>query len=464
MGKIKARECQNVEYKRSWQDKYLEWICGFANAQGAVMYFGVDDDHEVVGLEHVDKLMEDIPNKIVTTMGIVVDVNLHESDGLEYIEVVIEPSNIPINYKGKYYYRSGSTMQELRGPALQQFVLKKMGRSWDDVTNDRATLDDIDRNAIDYFLRKGINAQRIPEDQREASTQDVLTNLHLIDENGHLKNAALLLFGKDPLKFFTNVRFKIGRFGVDEADLLIQDVVEGNIIQMADRVVDLLKARYLVSPISFVGMNRVETLEIPIEALREILYNAITHKDYTGADIQMHVYNDHVEIWNQGDLPEGYDEKVLYGKHSSMPRNSNIADTMFKAGFIDTWGRGYKKIREGFTKAGLAIPTVTSHCGGTLVSFQRGFDVVTGKKITSSNVISDVSSSVGSLSVVQLSDRQKKICELILKDSFISAQQMSVVLSVVKRTIERDLADLQKKGILIREGNTSAGHWEIIEK
>lgn len=462
MGKIKARESQNVEYKRCWQDKYLEWICGFANAQGAVMYFGVDDDHKVVGLEHVDKLMEDIPNKIVTTMGIVVDVNLHESDGLEYIEVVIEPSNIPINYRGKYYYRSGSTMQELRGPALQQFVLKKMGRSWDDVTNDRATLDDIDRNAIDYFLRKGINAQRIPEDQREASTQDVLTNLHLIDENGHLKNAALLLFGKDPLKFFTNVRFKIGRFGVDEADLLIQDVVEGNIIQMADRVVDLLKARYLVSPISFVGMNRVETLEIPIEALREILYNAITHKDYTGADIQMHVYNDHVEIWNQGDLPEGYDEKVLYGKHSSMPRNSNIADTMFKAGFIDTWGRGYKKIREGFTKAGLAIPTVTSHCGGTLVSFQRGFDVVTGKKITSSNVISDVSSSVGSLSVLQLSDRQKKICELILKDSFISAQQMSVVLSVVKRTVERDLAYMQKKGVLVREGNTSAGRWIIL--
>ena len=462
MGKIKARESQNVEYKRCWQDKYLEWICGFANAQGAVMYFGVDDDHEVVGLEHVDKLMEDIPNKIVTTMGIVVDVNLHESDGLEYIEVVIEPSNIPINYRGKYYYRSGSTMQELRGPALQQFVLKKMGRSWDDVTNDRATLDDIDRNAIDYFLRKGIKAQRIPEDQREASTRDVLTNLHLIDENGHLKNAALLLFGKDPLKFFTNVRFKIGRFGVDEADLLIQDVVEGNIIQMADRVVDLLKARYLVSPISFVGMNRIETLEVPLEALREILYNAITHKDYTGADIQMHVYNDHVEIWNQGDLPEGYDEKVLYGKHSSMPRNSNIADTMFKAGFIDTWGRGYKKIREGFVKAGLAVPTVTSHCGGTLVAFQRGFDVVTGKKIASSNAISDVSSSVGSLSVVQLSDRQKKIYELIRKDSFISTQQMSVVVSVVKRTVERDLADMQKKGVLVREGNTSAGRWIIL--
>lgn len=155
MAKMRPKECQNVEYKQSWHDKYLEWICGFANAQGAVMYFGVNDDREVVGLKDVDRLLEDIPNKIVTTMGIVVDVNLHETKGLGYIEVIIEPSNIPINYRGKYYYRSGSTMQELHGPALQQFILKKMGRSWDDIPNDSATIDDLDQTAIAYFMRKG---------------------------------------------------------------------------------------------------------------------------------------------------------------------------------------------------------------------------------------------------------------------------------------------------------------------
>ena len=68
-------------------------------------------------------------------------------------------------------------------------------------------------------------------------------------------------------------------------------------------------------------------------------------------------------------------------------------------------------------------------------------------------VTSDVSSNVGSSSVVQLTERQKKIREIILKDSYISTQQMSVVLSVVKRTVKRDLADLQKKGVLIREGD-----------
>ena len=457
MSKIRPRESQNVEYKRSWQDEYLKWICGFANAQGAVMYFGVDDDHEVVGLKNVDKLMEDIPNKIVNAMGIVVDVNLCEQDGQEYIEMVIESTNVPISYKGKYYYRTGSTMQELNGASLQLFVMKKMGRQWDDIPNDRATLDDIDRQAIEYFLRKGIEADRIPEDQRNAPTKDVLTNLHLMDENGHLKNAALLLFGKDPLKFFTSVRFKIGRFGVDEADLIIQDVIEGNIIQMADRVVDVLKAKYLASLVRFEGMQRKEQLEVPIEALREILYNSITHKSYTGPDIQMHVYNDHVEIWNDGELPEGYDEAVLYGKHSSWPRNRNIADTMFKAGFIDTWGRGYKKIRDGFMKAGLPIPTVTSHCGGTLVSFKRGYDVVSG-----GNNVDIGGSSGGSLAVVQLSDKQKEICKTLRANPKMTVGQLAEVLAVAKRTLERELANLQKMGVLVREGNTSAGHWVLL--
>jgi ATP-dependent DNA helicase RecG len=88
------------------------------------------------------------------------------------------------------------------------------------------------------------------------------------------------------------------------------------------------------------------------------------------------------------------------------------------------------------------------------VAFQRGYDVTSGRK----NVVSDVVS----LSVVQLTDRQKKICELIKENPFISSKQMSVVLSVDSRTVQRDLSALQKKGILIREGNTSAGHWVVM--
>ena len=463
--KIDAGESQNIEYKESWRDEYLKWVCGFANAKGGKIYIGVNDDREVVGVNGSKQLMEDIPNKIATLLGMVCDVNLLQADGLEYIEIVVEPSNIPIAYKGTYHYRSGSTKQELRGTALQQFILKKMGRSWDDIPNDRAKLDDIDRTAIEYFLKKGIEAQRIPEGDRNAATEDVLTSLGLIDDDGVLKNAAILLFGKKPMKFFPSVSFNIGRFGKDEADLMFQDVIEGNIIQMVDRVMEVLQAKYLVSPVRFEGMQRYETLEMPKEALREILYNAVIHKDYTGPHIQMHVYADHLEVWNEGELPAGYTEETLMGNHSSKPRNRNIANAMFMAGFIDKWGRGYKKIRDGFTAAGMPMPKVENFCGGVRVSVERTkfLEMTKVGSNDTDNVGSNVGSNVVSVSQVQLTERQKKICKLIENDAFISTSEMSVVLSVSLSTIKRELSFMQNQRVLIREGNTSAGHWVLLK-
>ena len=122
-------ENQNIEYKESWRDEYLKWICGFANAQGGKIYIGVDDDRNVVGVADAHRLMEDIPNKIVNNLGIVSDVNLLNDKDTEYIEIVVAPSNMPIAYKGTYHYRSGATKQELKGVALQQFIMQKMGRS-----------------------------------------------------------------------------------------------------------------------------------------------------------------------------------------------------------------------------------------------------------------------------------------------------------------------------------------------
>ena len=223
-----------------------------------------------------------------------------------------------------------------------------------------------------------------------------------------------------------------------------------------DWTYDTLQAKYLVSPVRFEGLQRYETLEIPKEALREILYNAVTHKDYTGAHIQMHVYANHLEVWNEGELPIGYTEETLMGNHSSKPRNRNIANAMFMAGFIDKWGRGYKKIRDGFTAAGMPMPKVENFCGGVRVTVERT------KFMEMTNVTDNVPSDVPSLSPVQLTDRQRKICELIRNNPRISAAEMSPVLSVAVKTVKRDLVAMQKVGVIIREGNTSAGHWVLL--
>ena len=92
-------EDQIIEFKESWRDEYLKWICGFANAQGGKIFIGKDDEGKVIGLKDGKKLMEDIPNKVKDILGILVDVDLHKSTKGEFIEITIEAYPYPVNYK-----------------------------------------------------------------------------------------------------------------------------------------------------------------------------------------------------------------------------------------------------------------------------------------------------------------------------------------------------------------------------
>lgn len=365
-------ENQNIEYKRIWQDDNLKSVCAFANSQGGVMYIGIDDDGQVLGLDNVHKWQEDIPNKIVQNLGIVCEINTQEEFGKTYLEISVLPSNVPISYKGIYYVRSGATKQELKGTALQQFLLVKMGKSWDDIVCEGATMEDIDRHAIDYFLRKSADYGRMPGLSPSDSTEIVLDNLDLLTSTGELKNAAVLLFGKRPSRFFSGIDFRICRLGNSESDIIVQDMVSGNLIEMADKVMDILKAKYLYSPIHYQGLQRIEPLEIPEDSLREAIFNAIIHKDYMrGVDIQMKVYADSLWLWNNGNLPESYTVETLLIPHSSRPRNPKIANAFFRAGFIESWGRGIEKIRNAGNTKGMSAPVIQTEMGGLSVRFFR---------------------------------------------------------------------------------------------
>ena len=456
-------ESQNIEYKESWRDEYLKWICGFANAHGGSIYIGVNDSGEAVGLANAKKLMEDIPNKIVNYLGIVEDVNLHSESGKEYVEIKVAPSNIPIAYKGTYHYRSGSTKQELKGQALQQFIMKKMGQSWDDIPVYGANVDDIDRRAIDYFLQCSIRAGRMDEEEANATTEDVLRNLGLYTIDGELKNAAILLFGKHVGQFFPSATFKIGRFHTDESDLIMQDVIEGNIIQMASRVMKVLRTKYLISPIRYEGLQRVEQLEIPENALRELIYNAIAHKNYSGPAIQMRVYDRSIELWNYGLLPEELTPADLLKQHSSFPRNHNIANVFYKAGFVETWGRGYKKIADGFNQARMKMPTIEERQGGVAVTiYRKTVDDIIAERGGDGGASGGKDG--GDVAVMELSNRQRLILSYIVKQPNITAKQMAVMTDIPQRTIERELAMLQKRKLLRREGSPRTGRWVIVRK
>ena len=333
-------EQQNIEYKQSWHDDYLKWVCGFANAQGGVIFIGKDDNGKIVGISDYKKLMDEIPNKVKDLMGIFVDVNLHEETGLYYLEIITQPYAVPISLRGRYYYRSGSTKQELIGAALTDYLLRKSGKTWDEVTETTASLDDIDDASLKSYIAASLYAGRIA-DVEGLSKADLIAKLRLTDDNGNIKRAAIVLFGKNPAKFFNNCVVKIGRFGKDSSDLRFQEITEGNIVYLLKEVLEQLNRKFFTRAISFEGMQRIEKGEYPIAALREMLLNALVHRNYLGSSVvQMRIFNNHFNIWNEGELPAGISLDSLKRQHPSRPRNLLIADVCFKAGYIDAWGSG----------------------------------------------------------------------------------------------------------------------------
>jgi ATP-dependent DNA helicase RecG len=448
-------ESQNIEYKQSWHDEYLKWICGFANAVGGSIYIGKDDKGNVVALPDYEKLMEDIPNKIRNLMGIICDINLQEVAAKKFIEIKINPYSVPVSLRGRYYYRSGSTKMELTGVELNEFLLKKAGKTWDDVVEEGATMKDIDEASIAKFIEDSKEKARMPE-TRGLSAFQILEKLQLT-EGRKLKRAAIVLFSKNPNQFYPNVLVKIGRFGKDSTDLKFHEVVEGNLVQMLNEVQAQLNHKFLSRPVDFVGMQRIEKDEYPVAALREMLLNALVHRTYMGAHVQLRVYDDKLSIWNEGGLPFGLTLEELKGEHNSRPRNPKIAEACFKAGYIDTWGRGTLKIINACKEAGLTEPMLEETNGGIAITLFKKAD---GKN---SETIRKEFGNNSERIRKQFGKAIAHAFEVIAKHPDYSAEQIAAEISKTARTVEKYITKLKDAGILVRKGPKLGGYWEIIE-
>ena len=387
------KESQVVEYKRKWRDVARPILIRVPKPRFSSKYsddlalpitnsrrlglrwepFGNEDDGSIAKLDNVQVLMENLPNKIHSNLGFYAEVNSHTDDvtGWKFIAIVVEPQDEAISYEGKYYIRSGSTTQELRGHELLRFLKSRMDIRWEERPRPEANLDDIDDEAIKYFVDRGVKAENLDESVRDEDKETILRKLRLITRDGHLKNAALLLFGKDIQEWCQMAVFRIGRFGASQADLILHHDVACPLIMMPKQVMQVLRMHYLISTDQYKGLDRLGKLEIPEEGLREILCNAIMHKDYEGTFIQMRIWEKEIELWNPGRLPQDFTIDTLMQKHESLPRNPLIANAFFIAGFIESWGRGYEKIRTEFTKEKLQMPVFEEVRGGFMATIQR---------------------------------------------------------------------------------------------
>lgn len=446
-------ESQNIEYKESWRDEYLKWICGFANAQGGTIYVGINDAGKVVGVKNIKKLMEDIPNKIQSGLGIVADVNKHSKGGLDYIEIKVEPSSFPISYHGEFHYRSGATKQQLTGIALSQFIMRKTGLRWEDVTVDNISVDDLDDESFKIFRREALRRKRMTQEELNISNEELLNKLHLMTD-GKLKRSAVLLFYHDPSVVQNGSHVQVGKFG-EGADLQYQDVLEGSLITTADKVIDLIYFKYLKAKITYEHDRRMETYPFAREAVREAVYNAIIHNCYMfGAPIQIRIEDEAMIISNSCVLPDGWTTDTLMEPHDSRPYNPDMAGVFYRAGYIEHWGRGIQKICDACEELGADLPVFELRGNGLRVHF----------KALQSALIDQPKAPNrhgGGMNVgleVGLAD---KIMELIAAAPEMTMDVIAEKLNVTKRTVEREIKKLRESGRIKRVGGKRFGYWEI---
>ncbi len=445
------KEHQQEEWKASWHNEYLKWICGFANAQGGMLVIGKNDRGQVIGIPNAARLLEELPNKVRDLLGLMVEVNLHTEDSKDYLVIRVEPYPSPISYKGEYFFRSGSTNQMLKGAALDRFLLRKHGRTWDSVPHPGLRSDDLDSGTLGEFRRLALRSGRLTEAVLNETDPGLLEKLRLV-EGDYLTRAAALVFHPEPQRFFTGSSVKIGYFA-SNADLRYQDEIEGNLLSQVNQTIEVLKAKYLKAWITYEGIQRVETWPVPLPALREAVLNAVIHKEYaSGIPIQISVYDDKLMIWNPGVLPPDWDLEKLLGKHSSRPFNPDIAAVFFRAGMIEAWGRGIERIHEACREAGTPVPEIQLESTGlwTVFPFQPEHK-------------GELQGDTTQETREKTREKTREIILALIKENpTITTKVMAERIGITDKGIEWQLRKLKEENILKRVGPAKGGHWEII--
>jgi ATP-dependent DNA helicase RecG len=353
----------------------------------------------------------------------------------------------PISCNGKYYIRSGSTTQELSGASLDQFMLRKLGKTWDDVPVPYVKIEDFESDAFKIFRKKAIASGRMTTKDLEITDEMLLKNLRLTDGE-YMKRAALLMFHQDPGNWFLGAYVKIGFFE-NPADLLYQDEVHGPLISMADKVEELVYTKYFKGIISYQGMQRVETFPVPRLAFREAVLNAIIHADHsTGNPIHIHIYPNEVLIYNNGRLPETWTAESLFTRHTSLPYNPLLAYAFFRSGQIEAWGRGIEKMTSACRAWGKPEPFYRITSNEVMIGFNTDAGIV-------ENIAENIVVNHG------VSETQQTIIDLIRGNARISAKAIAGEIGISPRNVQAHLRSLKEAGYIERVGPATGGRWIV---
>ncbi|RLF70746.1 MAG: hypothetical protein DRN55_08215 [Thermoplasmata archaeon] len=454
-GVISGGESESLELKRSlseWRG-IIETVSAFSNTKGGIIVVGVDDNKNLVGVDIGKGTIEDITNKILnnTEPKIYPEIKIAEGDGKRLIIIKVEeyPFDVVLAF-GRPFKRVGRNTVRISKDEYKRRILEihKKEIYFDGQPLTEARINEIDEEKLREFVKKAREVRKLDVEEKE-SVRNILKKLKLLKGNA-LTNAAILLFGREPERIFNQIGIKCVRFkGMDVSNEMLDfKEIEGTLFTEVEEV-----EKFIFSNISLRAwiedgkIRREERWEYPPKAIREALVNAIVHRDYrTPSKVQIRIFDDRVEFWNPGRLPEGWTVETLKEEHTSEPFNPLVARMFFWIGYIEEIGTGTNKMIKWCKEWGLPEPDFQVRSGSIVITFRKS-------KLTDEY-----------LEKLGLNEHEKEIIQLIKEKKKITSYDVQRKYGVSRDTANRWLNRLIGLNLVERVGRGRTTYYILRER
>lgn len=457
-------ESDVLDLKREWSGKHsgLEDLAAFANTNGGSVIVGVEDNGKVIGFDSSDAELRTILGQIVDVLQLHPEVKrISTQSGLKVLELRVQRATALIACKGRYLVRVGTTNRDMSSEELARRSLELSGQSWDALPSGQSFMPneqqrDLNPEALRRFVR--LSNKRLPHASETDSARRILENLNLLRENRPTR-AALLCFGYRPQDVAVGALVRVARF--INGQIVDDKTMKGTLIdQLEATLIHLqthLTVRYEIADRASLDnkknlnllerVQRHETWEYPLEALREAVVNALIHRNYADpSDIQIRISDGQLSIWNPGDLdPDLSIEALRLENHASKRRNPGIAEVFHALDLVERWGTGTTRMVRECEANGLPAPEFSSTGGFSVVFYKSKFSQAVLQK-------------------QGLSQRKITILECLSRLKVASVADISQVLPTIStKTIQREMQELIVKGLVQAEG-TRKGRRYLLAK
>lgn len=456
-------ESPSLEFKTSTSqlNGACETICAFLNAKGGIVLVGVKNNGQLIGQHATDNTRQEIAREIKK-----IEPPVHEQVDIDYVPIgdgkyviainVAAGKHAPYTYDGRPYARLESSTSVMPQHLYEQLLVRRgqLNHAWDTQPAKGYTIDSLDHEDIRRTIKDGVDKHRIGVEVLNYDVDHILRSLELI-RNDELVNAAVVLYAKDVRPDYSQCMIRLARFrGTDKlGDYIDNQRVYGNAFRIISAALEFAMRHLPIASFFEPGkIQRIDQPAVPQLALREALVNSISHRDYTNqsATISMAIYDDKLELWNNGVLPPQLSFEALRKRHESYPRNKTIATIFYEQGWVEGWGTGTTRMIGYCQDNGTPEPEFQEHSGGFAVTFRFKEQMGGGRKI--SNV-----------EKTPLNARQTKIIKLLEQGAALSVNDIFDQLDDVAslRTVKADLSNMKKVGLVEQIGSGKLTLWKL---